>query len=83
MTVLKKVLMERPQAGPPVPPPNPSSEEEEVEQDSEPTMDQVHIPSQESTARVPPPVVQPSPSSSELPPSPASTSSELPKWNPH
>ncbi|GKB14191.1 hypothetical protein Tco_0848114, partial [Tanacetum coccineum] len=39
----------------------------------------------ESTTRVPPLVVQPSPSSrsSEIPPSPVSTYSKLPKRNPH
>ncbi|GKE33190.1 reverse transcriptase domain-containing protein, partial [Tanacetum coccineum] len=48
-----------PPAGPPVPPPTLSSSEEEVERDPEPTMDQVHILSPESTARVPPSVIQP------------------------
>ncbi|GKE06359.1 reverse transcriptase domain-containing protein [Tanacetum coccineum] len=39
----------------------------------------------ESTTRVPPPIVQPSPISRpyEIPPPPTSSSSELPKWNPH
>ncbi|GJV71479.1 reverse transcriptase domain-containing protein [Tanacetum coccineum] len=45
-------------AGPSVPPPNSSSSSKEVERDPEPTMDQVHISSSESTARVPSPVIQ-------------------------
>ncbi|GKD44741.1 hypothetical protein Tco_1269386, partial [Tanacetum coccineum] len=45
-------------AGPSVPPPSLSSSSKEVEQESESTMDQV-LP--ESTIRVPPLVVQPSP----------------------
>ncbi|GJV53526.1 hypothetical protein Tco_1449267 [Tanacetum coccineum] len=67
-------------AGPLVPPP-PLSSSKEVERDPESTTDQVLI---ESTTRVPPPVVQPSPVSNsfELPPSPAS-SSVTPKRNPH
>ncbi|GJU71873.1 reverse transcriptase domain-containing protein [Tanacetum coccineum] len=40
-------------AGPSVPPHNPSSSSKEVERDPETTMDQVHISSSESTARVP------------------------------
>ncbi|GKA54816.1 hypothetical protein Tco_0753765 [Tanacetum coccineum] len=62
-------------AGPLVPPPPPpSSSSNEVERDPEPTMDQVHISSPESTSHIPSPVVQPSP---------ASRSSKLPKQNPH
>ncbi|GJX39172.1 hypothetical protein Tco_0252475 [Tanacetum coccineum] len=60
-------------AGTSVPPP-PFSSSKEVERDLEPTMDQVHIQSLKSTARVPPLVVQPSP---------VSKTSELPKQNPH
>ncbi|GJR55363.1 putative reverse transcriptase domain-containing protein [Tanacetum coccineum] len=60
--------------GPSVLPPNPpSSSSKEVEQDSEPTMDQVHISSSESTARVPSPVIQPAP---------ASKSNKIPEQNP-
>ncbi|GKD25164.1 hypothetical protein Tco_1231378 [Tanacetum coccineum] len=69
--------------GPLVPPPSPSSSSsKEVERDPETITDQVHP---ESTTRVPPLVVQPSPSSrsSKIHLSPASTSSELPKRNPH
>ncbi|GKB31911.1 hypothetical protein Tco_0871312 [Tanacetum coccineum] len=68
--------------GPSVLPPPPFSSSKEVERDPETITNQV-LP--ESTTRVPPPVVQPSPSSrsSEIPPSPTSTSSELPKRNPH
>ncbi|GJR27908.1 reverse transcriptase domain-containing protein [Tanacetum coccineum] len=73
MAEMRKVLQERTQAGPSVPPPPPSSPKE-VERDPKPTMDQVYISSLESTARVPYPVVQPSPDS---------RSSEHPKWNPH
>ncbi|GJX44787.1 reverse transcriptase domain-containing protein [Tanacetum coccineum] len=40
-------------AGPSVPPPNPSSSYKEVERDPETNMDQVHISSPESIARVP------------------------------
>ncbi|GKB39913.1 reverse transcriptase domain-containing protein [Tanacetum coccineum] len=67
-------------AEPLVPPPALSSSEE-VERDPETIMDQVLT---ESTIRVPPPVVQPSPiyRSSELPPVPAS-SSVIPEKNPH
>ncbi|GKD69123.1 reverse transcriptase domain-containing protein [Tanacetum coccineum] len=61
-------------AGPSVPPPNPPSSSKEVERDPEPTMDQVHISSSESTARVPSPVIQPAP---------ASKSNEIPERNPH
>nr|GEV85422.1 hypothetical protein [Tanacetum cinerariifolium] len=64
--------------GPSVPPHPPSSKE--VERDPETIPDQVLF---ESATCIPPPVVQPSPSFSELPLSPVSTSSELPKWNPH
>ncbi|GJW66850.1 reverse transcriptase domain-containing protein [Tanacetum coccineum] len=70
-------------AGSSVPPPTPSSfKEEEVERDLETITDYVLT---ESTTKVPPPVVQPSPSSrtSEIPPPPTSFSSELPKRNPH
>ncbi|GJS93066.1 reverse transcriptase domain-containing protein [Tanacetum coccineum] len=69
-------------AGPSILPPPPFSSSKEVERDPETITNQV-LP--ESTTRVPPPVVQPSPSSrsSEIPPSPTSTSSELPKRNPH
>ncbi|GJS91430.1 reverse transcriptase domain-containing protein [Tanacetum coccineum] len=56
-----------------VPPPN-SSSSKEVERDPETTMDQVHISSSESTARVPSPVIQPAP---------ASKSNEIPEQNPH
>ncbi|GKE90523.1 reverse transcriptase domain-containing protein [Tanacetum coccineum] len=55
-----------------VPPPNPSSKE--VEQDPKTTMDQVHISSPESTARVPSSVIQPTP---------ASKPNEIPERDPH
>ncbi|GJY87455.1 hypothetical protein Tco_0502083 [Tanacetum coccineum] len=61
-------------AGPSVPSPNPSSSSKEVERDPETTMDQVHILSSGSTARVPYPVIQPAP---------ASKSNEIPERNPH
>ncbi|GJX67504.1 hypothetical protein Tco_0303231 [Tanacetum coccineum] len=61
-------------AGPSVPPHNSFSSSKEVEQDPEPIMDQVHISSSESTARVPSLVVQPSP---------ASKPKEIPERNPH
>ncbi|GKB64293.1 hypothetical protein Tco_0920479 [Tanacetum coccineum] len=69
-------------AGPLVPLPLPPLSSKEVERDPETITDQV-LP--KSTTRVPPLVVQPSPSSrsSEIHPSPVSTSSEFPKWNPH
>ncbi|GJX86937.1 hypothetical protein Tco_0337711, partial [Tanacetum coccineum] len=60
-------------AGPSVLPPPPSSSKE-VERDLETTMNQVHISSPESTARVASPVIQPAP---------ASKASEIPKRNPH
>ncbi|GJW04877.1 reverse transcriptase domain-containing protein [Tanacetum coccineum] len=60
-------------AGPSVPSPNPPSSKE-VEQDPETTMDQVHISSSESTARVPYLVIQPAL---------ASKSNEIPERNPH
>ncbi|GJS61259.1 reverse transcriptase domain-containing protein [Tanacetum coccineum] len=64
--------------------PSPPSSSKEVERDPETITDQILT---ESTIRVPPPVVQPSPSSRSseipLPPSHASTSYELPKRNPH
>ncbi|GJZ07777.1 hypothetical protein Tco_0542060 [Tanacetum coccineum] len=68
--------------GPSVPPPTPSSSFEEVERDPETIIDHVLT---ESTTRVPPSVVQSSPSSrpSEIPPPPTSSSFELSKWNPH
>ncbi|GJX99080.1 reverse transcriptase domain-containing protein [Tanacetum coccineum] len=59
--------------GPSVPPPLLSSYKE-VERDLEPTMDQVHISSSESTARVLSLVVQPTP---------ISKPNEIPKRNPH
>ncbi|GJY62564.1 hypothetical protein Tco_0463221 [Tanacetum coccineum] len=67
-------------AGPLVPPP-PLSSSKEVDQDLETITDQVLI---ESTTRVPPLVVQPSPAStsSELPLAPVS-SLVIPKRNPH
>ncbi|GJU18807.1 reverse transcriptase domain-containing protein [Tanacetum coccineum] len=67
-------------AGPSVPPP-PLSSSKEVERVPESTMDQVLT---ESTRRVPPLLVQPSPSSisSELPPAPVS-SLVIPERNPH
>ncbi|GJW88927.1 reverse transcriptase domain-containing protein [Tanacetum coccineum] len=61
-------------AGPSVPPHNPSSSSKEVERDPKTTMDQVHISSSESTARVPSPIVQPAP---------VSKPSEIPERNPH
>ncbi|GKC79553.1 reverse transcriptase domain-containing protein [Tanacetum coccineum] len=61
-------------ARPSVPPPNPSSSSKEVERDPETTMDQVHILSSESTARVPSPVVQPAP---------VSKPNEILERNPH
>nr|GEW14353.1 hypothetical protein [Tanacetum cinerariifolium] len=60
--------------GPPVRPPNPLFSSKEVERDSEPTMDQVHILSLESTTRVPSLVIQPS-LTSKL--------NEIPERNPH
>ncbi|GJT65680.1 reverse transcriptase domain-containing protein, partial [Tanacetum coccineum] len=61
--------------GPFIPPPNPSSSSsKKVERDPEPTMDQVHISSLESTARVPSLVIQPAPTSK---------SNEIPEQNPH
>ncbi|GJW69427.1 retrovirus-related pol polyprotein from transposon TNT 1-94 [Tanacetum coccineum] len=67
-------------AGPSVPSP-PSSSSKEVERDLESTTDQVLT---ESTTRVPPPVVLPSPTStsSELHPAPVS-SLMIPEQNPH
>ncbi|GJZ82530.1 reverse transcriptase domain-containing protein [Tanacetum coccineum] len=59
--------------GPSAPAPN-SSSSKEVERDPETTMDQVHISSSESTARVPSLVIQPAP---------ASKSNEIPERNPH
>ncbi|GJX91595.1 reverse transcriptase domain-containing protein [Tanacetum coccineum] len=61
-------------AGPSVSSPNSSSSSKEVELDPEPTMNQVHISSSESTARVPSPVIHPAP---------ASKSNEIPERNPH
>ncbi|GJW45816.1 reverse transcriptase domain-containing protein [Tanacetum coccineum] len=68
-------------AGPPVPPSTPFSKKDEVERDPETITDHVLT---ESTTKVPPLLVQPSPSSrpSEIPPPPISSSSELPKRNP-
>ncbi|GJU86093.1 reverse transcriptase domain-containing protein [Tanacetum coccineum] len=68
--------------GPLVLPPPLSSSSKEVERDPETITDQVLL---ESTTRVPPLVVQPSPSSrfSEIPLSPSSSPSQLPKRNPH
>ncbi|GJR52523.1 putative ribonuclease H-like domain-containing protein [Tanacetum coccineum] len=59
-------------AGPSIPPPPPFSSTKEVEREPESTTDQVLT---ESTTRVPPLVVQPSPAStfSELPPAPVSS----------
>ncbi|GJX41200.1 hypothetical protein Tco_0256190 [Tanacetum coccineum] len=67
-------------AGPSVPPP-PLSSSEEVEREPETTTDPVLT---DSTIRVPPSVVQPSPAStsSELPPAPVS-SPVIRKQNPH
>nr|GEZ14412.1 hypothetical protein [Tanacetum cinerariifolium] len=59
---------------PPPPPSSSSSSSKEVERDPESTMDQVHISSSESTARVPSPVIQPAP---------ASKPNEIPERNPH
>ncbi|GJR07403.1 reverse transcriptase domain-containing protein [Tanacetum coccineum] len=61
-------------AGPSIPPPNSSSSSKEVERDPETTMDQMHISSSESTARVPSLVIQPAP---------VSKSNEIPERNPH
>ncbi|GJR35247.1 hypothetical protein Tco_1210931 [Tanacetum coccineum] len=61
-------------AGPLVPSPPPLSSSKEVEQDPKMITDQVHISSLESTAQVPPSVVQPSLTS---------TSSVIAKRNPH
>ncbi|GJR99879.1 hypothetical protein Tco_0316388, partial [Tanacetum coccineum] len=61
-------------AGPSVPPPPPSSSSKEVERDPEPTMDQVHFSSLESTARVPSLVIQPAFDSKP---------NEIPERNPH
>ncbi|GKD00722.1 reverse transcriptase domain-containing protein [Tanacetum coccineum] len=59
--------------GPSVPPPNPSSSKE-VERDPKTITNQVHISSPENTARIPPLVVQPSPSSK---------TNKIPERNPH
>ncbi|GJR31770.1 reverse transcriptase domain-containing protein [Tanacetum coccineum] len=69
-------------AGPSVSLPPLSSSSKEVERDPKTIMDHVHT---ESTTKVPPPVVQSSPSSrpSKIPPSLTSSSSELPTRNPH
>ncbi|GJV12155.1 reverse transcriptase domain-containing protein [Tanacetum coccineum] len=69
-------------ARPSLPPSPLSSSFEEVERDTETITDQV-LP--ESSTRVPPPVVQPSPSSrpSKIPLSHSSSPFELPKRNPH
>ncbi|GKD28494.1 hypothetical protein Tco_1239272, partial [Tanacetum coccineum] len=48
-------------AGPLIPPPPPSSSSKEVEQEPEPTIDQVHTSSSESNVRVPSLVVHPTP----------------------
>ncbi|GKA59920.1 hypothetical protein Tco_0759233 [Tanacetum coccineum] len=61
-------------AGPSVPSPNPPSSSKEVERDPKTTMDQVHISSSESIARVPSPIIQPAPTSK---------SNETPERNPH
>ncbi|GKB02535.1 hypothetical protein Tco_0830624 [Tanacetum coccineum] len=68
--------------GPSVPLPPFSSSIKEVERDPETIINQVLL---ESTTRVPPPVVQPFPSSRsfEIPPYPTSRSSVIPKRNPH
>ncbi|GKF20170.1 hypothetical protein Tco_0068808, partial [Tanacetum coccineum] len=68
-------------AGPSVPPP-PLSSSEEVERDLETITGHALT---ESTTRVPPLVVQPSPvsGSSELPPAPASSSFVIPEKNSH
>ncbi|GKD59869.1 hypothetical protein Tco_1297378 [Tanacetum coccineum] len=70
----------QPQVGPSVPPP-PHSTSKEVERDPESTTNQVLT---ESTTRVPPLLVQPSPAStsSELPPAHVS-SPVIPERNPH
>ncbi|GJV87621.1 reverse transcriptase domain-containing protein [Tanacetum coccineum] len=73
-----------PGAGSSVPPlpSSSSSSSKEVERDPKMITDRVLT---ESTTRVPPPIVQPSPISRpyEIPPPPTSSSSKLPKWNPH
>ncbi|GJV26900.1 hypothetical protein Tco_1383348 [Tanacetum coccineum] len=68
-------------AGPLVPPHSLSSSEE-VEQDPKTITGQVLT---NTTTRVPPPVVQPSPvsRSSKLPPAPTSSSYVIPEKNPH
>ncbi|GJU20165.1 reverse transcriptase domain-containing protein [Tanacetum coccineum] len=63
-------------AGPSVPPPSPTKE---VDREPETKTDQVLT---ESTNNVPPPVVQPSPDSTNLPPAPISTP-KIPEPNPH
>nr|GEU82766.1 DNA-directed DNA polymerase [Tanacetum cinerariifolium] len=77
---LTKALQERPQDGPSIPS-LPSSSPKEVERDPESTTDQELT---ESTTRVPPSVIQPSPTSTsyELPFSPVS-SPVIPEQNPH
>ncbi|GJU21028.1 reverse transcriptase domain-containing protein [Tanacetum coccineum] len=65
-------------AGPSVPPP-PLSSSKEVDREPETITDPVLT---ESTTSVPPPVVQPSPASTELPPAPVS-SPVIPEPNPH
>ncbi|GJT96166.1 reverse transcriptase domain-containing protein [Tanacetum coccineum] len=61
-------------AGPLVLSPNPSCSSKDVERDPKTTMDQVHISSSGSIARVPSSVIQPAP---------ASKSNEIPEQNPH
>nr|GEX52937.1 ribonuclease H-like domain-containing protein [Tanacetum cinerariifolium] len=61
-------------AGSSAPSPNPSPSSKEVERDPKPTMNQVHISSSESTARVPSSIIQPAPTSS---------SNEILRRNPH
>ncbi|GJZ51749.1 hypothetical protein Tco_0606264 [Tanacetum coccineum] len=61
-------------AGPSVQTPNPLSSSKEVEQSPELTIDQMHISSSKSTARVPSPVIQPAP---------VSKSNDIPERNSH
>ncbi|GKD86595.1 reverse transcriptase domain-containing protein [Tanacetum coccineum] len=79
MGQVQKALQERPQGALPSNTiPNPREELKAITTQSGRVLP-------ESTTRVPPLVVQSSPSSrtTEIPPSLVSTSSELPKWNPH
>ncbi|GJU90094.1 reverse transcriptase domain-containing protein [Tanacetum coccineum] len=75
MGQLAKAFQERPHGAlPSNTVPNPREDVKDVERDAKPTMDQVHISSSKSTARVPSPVVQPAP---------VYKPNEIPKRNPY